>query len=382
MALRVESGTGARAVRAARAARRLGAALIAAAPLLAGAPAGAVRAAPAPQAAFGKGAVVALRGTPHLWFGDEQGTLHWAGDTRALDGHAVAWTGNRTEVSLEQLRSLPIGDPWLSAGLLKDGDPIYLVKWEADWPQPRLQRIQSIGDVELFGITGRNYGQLVLDRPEWERRFGLQVGGLTRTDLPPAVAPAAPAVPGQVVLADSFDDVSQAILPTASSDPSRLTRGYQGGEYVLKTLVPDLSPFVRLPAVPADASLAVDARIAGDADGRLIMLGCRENEAGDREYRLMVDPADGVFLLIRVDGDSFKPLAEPAASPAIRRGTQSNRFELSCAGDTIAVRINGTQVASVKDSTYREGGMWVGASSFKEGRTVEVHFDNLTVTRR
>jgi hypothetical protein len=196
------------------------------------------------------------------------------------------------------------------------------------------------------------------------------------------VAPAAPAAPGQVVVADSFDDPSHGVLPAASPDPSRVTRGYQGGEYVLKSLVADTAPFVRLPAVPANASLAVDARIAGDADGRLIMLGCRENDEGDREYRLMVDPADAVFILFRVDGDSVKPLAQQVASPAIRRGTQSNRFELSCVGDTIAVRINGTQVASVKDGTYREGGMWIGAGTFRDGRTVEARFDNLAVTRQ
>ena len=74
------------------------------------------------QGAFSHGAVVALQGTPHLWFADEHGVLHWGGDTRALAGRHIAWS-NRVEVSLEQLRTLPVGDPWLTAGLLKDGDP-------------------------------------------------------------------------------------------------------------------------------------------------------------------------------------------------------------------------------------------------------------------
>lgn len=47
--------------------------------------------------------------------------------------------------------------------MLKDGDPIYLVKWESDWAQPQLLHIQSIADVELFGINGRNYGHFVLN---------------------------------------------------------------------------------------------------------------------------------------------------------------------------------------------------------------------------
>ena len=79
--------------------------------------------------------------------------------------------------------------PWLSAGLLKDGDPIYLVKWESDWAQPQLLHIQSIADVELFGINGSNYGNFVIEKSEWERRFGISAAGLQRGVLPSAVSP-------------------------------------------------------------------------------------------------------------------------------------------------------------------------------------------------
>ena len=142
------------------------------------------------QQVFVHGAVVALQGTPHLWIADEQGVLHWGGDTRALAGRHVNWSA-RIEVSLDGLRALETGDPWLSAGLLKDGDPIYLVKWETEWPQPRLLHIQSIADVELFGINETNYGNFVLDIAAWEARYGMSVAGLERAELPAAVASAA-----------------------------------------------------------------------------------------------------------------------------------------------------------------------------------------------
>ena len=145
---------------------------------------GTLMALPAVQAqqAFAPGAVVALHGTPHLWIADEQGVLHWGGDTRALAGKHVNWS-DRTEVSLAHLRTLAVGDPWLSAGLLKDGHPIYLVKWETEWPQPRLLHIQSIADVELFGIDGSNYGNFVLDKATWEARYGLSAASLPRGEL-------------------------------------------------------------------------------------------------------------------------------------------------------------------------------------------------------
>ena len=143
------------------------------------------------QQSFAHGAVVALRGTPHLWIADAQGVLHWGGDTRALTGKHVNW-GDRTEVTLGQLRGLAVGDPWLSAGLLKDGDPIYLVKWESNWERPRLLHIQSIADVELFGIDGSNYGRFVLDKATWEAQYGMSAASLQRSVLPAAVPTAQP----------------------------------------------------------------------------------------------------------------------------------------------------------------------------------------------
>ena len=138
--------------------------------------------------ALAPGAVVGLAGTPHLWIADNQGVLHWGGDTRALAGKHVNW-GDRRTVALAALQAFPIGDPWLSAGLLKDGDSIYLVEWEAEWLQPRLLHIQSIKDVELFGINGSNYGNFVLDKPSWEARYGFAVASLPRGVLAAAAPP-------------------------------------------------------------------------------------------------------------------------------------------------------------------------------------------------
>jgi hypothetical protein len=146
---------------------------------------------PALQQALPTGTVVSLEGTPHLWIADEQGALHWGGDTRALEGHFVNW-GDRRPVNLAQLRSFRLADPWLSAGLLKSGDPIHLVKWETNQARPTLLHVQSIADVELFGINGSNYGNFVLDQSAWEQRFGMSASTLQKGTLAPAVQQAAP----------------------------------------------------------------------------------------------------------------------------------------------------------------------------------------------
>lgn len=131
---------------------------------------------------FPPGAVVGLDGTPHLWIADQTGVLHWGGDTRALQGQLIDWN-TRITVDLDTLKTLQLGDPWLSAGLLKDGTPIYLVKWETTDSVPRLLHIQCIHDVEVFGINTNNYGRFVLDRDQWEAKFGFPVSTLQKGEL-------------------------------------------------------------------------------------------------------------------------------------------------------------------------------------------------------
>lgn len=145
----------------------------------------AVSALPAVPLSLPLGSIVSLRGTPHLWVMWVDDHLHWAGDTRIISGPIrdyLNWDDVRV-VSLTQLERLPIGRPWLSFRLLKDGDPIYLVKWETWWEQPQLFHIQSIRDVELMGINGSNYGTYVLDRPVWETHYSRSVSGWQRSVL-------------------------------------------------------------------------------------------------------------------------------------------------------------------------------------------------------
>lgn len=149
-------------------------------------------AAPEFQGTYRNGTVISLQGTPHLFIADSAGVLHWGGDTRALRGKFVDWN-SRVEVPLATLRTLTRGNPYLTAGLLKDGEPIYLVKWETEESVPRLLHIQCIADVELFGINSANYLDFVIERADWETRqwegTRLQVSSLQKAELPGGACP-------------------------------------------------------------------------------------------------------------------------------------------------------------------------------------------------
>ena len=191
---------------------------------------------------------------------------------------------------------------------------------------------------------------------------------------------------GTIVLQDNFDDPANGLLPRSSPFPTRYTRGYVDGEYMIKTLDPEARgiPIVVV-AEFANFSLAVDARLVGGSERRYVTMGCRdEAPLGTGHYRFSVETASGHFTLNRSDSGGLIALVDWQTSPAIRRGNEWNRLELTCAGTTIAASVNGTQVASVQDATYPYAGLlWFGAGTFANtGLTVEARFDNLVVTAR
>jgi uncharacterized protein YegL len=127
---------------------------------------------------------ISLPGTPHLWFADERGVLHWGGDTRALAGHAIDWT-QRREMSLAELRGLPQGEAWLSNGLVQVGGDLYLVKWETNEPTARLLQVRTLADLAAYGINVDRMQLYMIAPDELERRLGMPPGSLARGVLEP-----------------------------------------------------------------------------------------------------------------------------------------------------------------------------------------------------
>ncbi len=187
-----------------------------------------------------------------------------------------------------------------------------------------------------------------------------------------------------VLFQENFSDPARGLLSINSPEPTRYSYTYDNGEYAIRVLDPafDRLPIRSLPGDYANATLAVDARIVGDTAVRYIALSCRSSNSG--HYRLVVEPDSGVFRLIRRDGESASTeLVPEKAAPAIRRGNGTNHIELSCSGSTIAVIINGSEVASVQDSTYTTGLMWIAGGAYTGNRvTTDIRFDNVTAIQR
>jgi hypothetical protein len=202
---------------------------------------------------------------------------------------------------------------------------------------------------------------------------------------PPATVVAGPPAVGTVLLSDSFDDPGAGRLPRTSPDAARYERGYAEGEYVLAKVDPQwegAAP-VTLPGTYGNASLAVDARIVGDPAGTAVRLFCRlQDGTGFNAYGMSLLPPEGALRLYRYNDGRPTPLTEWQESTAIRRGNETNRIELSCAGPVISATVNGTQVALVADPAYREGRMLIQAGRSTATGSVQARLDNLVITQR
>lgn len=200
----------------------------------------------------------------------------------------------------------------------------------------------------------------------------------------PAATPTAAGPPrsGATLLADSFESPFTGILPGSSVEPSRYEAGYRDGEYLMRRLPSTGDPTSRLNLVGnyTDSSMAIDARLVGEAAGRHLFIGCRYEAApaGTNGYRLLAYPARGEVLIARYDGGRRTPLLL-RPTPALRRETATNRLEFTCAGDVFTVTINGMLVARVTDSTYRSGQLYIGVGVSSDPLPAEARFDNLAV---
>ncbi|MGH2562321.1 MAG: hypothetical protein ACRDJH_24945 [Thermomicrobiales bacterium] len=188
-----------------------------------------------------------------------------------------------------------------------------------------------------------------------------------------------------VLIDERFDNPAAGEFTESENDDTRLV--YERGEYVMEGIGQQFSGGfgVQVYDVVADGTIAVDVRLRGPVEDRLVFVGCRNiGSNAALGYSLMLDLAHGdVVLWAEIDPDDGADvqLTDYVAHDAIRPGIRTNRLELSCIGSTITARVNGVEVVSVTDDRYQRGhfNFGVGAFSSSPG-PVEGVFDNLLVT--
>ena len=186
-----------------------------------------------------------------------------------------------------------------------------------------------------------------------------------------------------ILVSQNFEDPASSTF--ASTNDSRSRTYYSDGEYCIEDLAPVGQSggvaFLVYPYKIGDATVAVDARIVGNADTARVMMFCRTASIPRRDdagYRIDVDFDTRSFIIERQDAQRFVDLVGWQPSAAIRGAYDTNRIQFSCAGGKISASINGAEVATVQDQTYAAGYMYI--ATYGQGRPHAGCFDNLLVT--
>jgi len=191
--------------------------------------------------------------------------------------------------------------------------------------------------------------------------------------------------PGEVLLSDNFESAARGAFQPSYALPGVGEGGYADGELRIRRLSTGGGYAIPVPHNPDhdNATLAVDARLVGPTASRLVYLSCRrKSNEPNTGYRFELDPTRGQFRLTRWDATVETLLVPLRESSAIRRNNESNRLELTCAGTTIEVRVNGQPLATVEDGAHRQGNFNAGVILVEGDPPAEARFDNLQVTRR
>lgn len=126
--------------------------------------------------------------------------------------------------------------------------------------------------------------------------------------------------------------------------------------------------------VETDFTAALDAHAASSVDGTY-GFDFGDSNAGFYDYEV----GNGQFYLARYDANTqaWTNLIGLTPASAILPGTQTNHLEVSRAGSTITLYVNGQQVGQINDSALGQGDVGLAASG--NSAPFDARFDNFVL---
>ena len=212
-------------------------------------------------------------------------------------------------------------------------------------------------------------------RPSKLVSYGLILIMLAACSVPQVIIDRAPT--GEILFKDDFSN------PASGWDQVSAATGetnYDDGSYRIWVN----EPYTDLLANPhlnfKDVRIEVEATGGGPVDNVFGVI-CRSNPAGDRYYFFVIS-SDGYYGIGKVDGADQKLLSAEKMLPSktIRLGKLTNLLRADCIGDQLTFYVNNEKIAEAQDAAYTQGDIGLTAGSFDKP-DVDIHFDNLTVTK-
>jgi hypothetical protein len=146
-----------------------------------------------------------------------------------------------------------------------------------------------------------------------------------------------------------------------SSDESKVSTTFEDGKMVFDIDDEELYAYYMYePYSYTDVSLDMQAENRGKNTNN-VSLVCRQN--GEEWYEFSIT-SGGLWVLYAHDQDGYQWLGN-GGTTALHMGKDVNEFSMNCQGKTITMSVNGIELKSITDNTYkyREGGVGFNISS-------------------
>ncbi len=130
-----------------------------------------------------------------------------------------------------------------------------------------------------------------------------------------------------------------------------------------------------------DVSITVDAKKIGGLDDNDLGIQCRYVDLDNFYYFLA--SSDGYYGITKVVDGSQELIGQDQLLPTDAIKTEAdavNTLRADCVGSSLTFYINGTQIASVQDTTFTTGDVGLMAGTFDTAGT-DILFDNFVVRK-
>jgi len=181
---------------------------------------------------------------------------------------------------------------------------------------------------------------------------------------------------GSVLFQDAF---AKPVSGWDRFSTAEATMDYDAGGYRLLVNAPETNFWSTPHKNFADVRMEVDSGKIGGPDENRIGLICRYSGS---DYYFFMITSDGFYGVGIFSGGKAQLLgqSEMLSDGNIKTGLAVNHLRADCMGDTLTFYINGSQVASLKDTTLKSGDIGLLAGTFTQPG-VDVIFDNFVALK-
>jgi len=180
----------------------------------------------------------------------------------------------------------------------------------------------------------------------------------------------------KVLFQDDFSDSSSGWPEASDSDKAA---GYtDDGRYSIQAITDSQDVWAHPGQDFSDVSIEVDAVKTGGPDNNDFGVICRFVD--DDNFYFFLLASDGFQVIGKYENGEAIFLSAEKMQPSdeVNQGTETNHLRADCAGPSLTLFANGTQVASVTDTSFTHGDIGLMAGTFDEPN-VTIAFDNFVV---